>query len=58
MIEIAAAEFDEVGQMIEDAESLLGKYVWGVYDLLVLPPTFPYGGMDKSFPYEINVIAI
>jgi leukotriene-A4 hydrolase len=47
MIEIAAAEFDEVGKMIEDAERLLGKYVWGVYDLLVLPPTFPYGGMEN-----------
>ncbi len=25
-----------------------GAYVWGVYDILVLPPSFPYGGMEAS----------
>lgn len=33
--------------MLEDAQKVLGKYVWGRYDLLVLPPTFPYGGMEN-----------
>ncbi len=33
--------------MMKDAESLMGPYVWGVYDLLVLPPSFPYGGMEN-----------
>ena len=33
--------------MIKLAESLLGEYVWGRYDLLVLPPSFPYGGMEN-----------
>jgi leukotriene-A4 hydrolase len=33
--------------MIQAAESLVGPYVWGVYDLLVLPPSFPYGGMEN-----------
>lgn len=33
--------------MIEDAQKVLGKYVWGRYDLLVLPPSFPYGGMEN-----------
>ena len=33
--------------MIATAEKLLGPYVWGVYDLLVLPPSFPYGGMEN-----------
>ena len=28
-------------------ESLLGPYVWTRYDLLVLPPSFPYGGMEN-----------
>ena len=27
------------------AEEVAGEYVWGVYDLLLLPPSFPYGGM-------------
>ena len=33
--------------MIATAEALVGDYVWGVYDLLVLPPSFPYGGMEN-----------
>ena len=33
--------------MIKTAEDILGPYVWGVYDLLVLPPSFPYGGMEN-----------
>ena len=28
-------------------EKLFGEYVWGIYDLLVLPPSFPYGGMEN-----------
>ena len=47
MIERAAYEFTGVDQMLKDAEELMGKYVWGRYDLLVLPPTFPYGGMEN-----------
>jgi leukotriene-A4 hydrolase len=44
MIDRAAYEFAEVEKMLSDAEDLMGPYVWGRYDLLVLPPTFPYGG--------------
>ena len=33
--------------MLQTAEGLLGPYVWGHYDLLVLPPSFPYGGMEN-----------
>lgn len=33
--------------MLQAAETLLGPYVWGRYDLLVLPPSFPYGGMEN-----------
>ena len=33
--------------MMKDAENVMGKYVWGTYDLLVLPPSFPYGGMEN-----------
>ncbi|WAR26484.1 LKHA4-like protein, partial [Mya arenaria] len=33
--------------MLQAAESLLGPYVWGHYDLLLLPPSFPYGGMEN-----------
>lgn len=33
--------------MLKTAEGLAGPYVWGQYDILVLPPSFPYGGMEN-----------
>ena len=47
MIEKAAYEFAEIDKMLLTAESLMGPYVWGRYDLIVLPPSFPYGGMEN-----------
>ena len=47
MIDAAAWEFAENETKIIEAEKLLGPYLWGRYDLLVLPPTFPYGGMEN-----------
>jgi leukotriene-A4 hydrolase len=43
----AAYEFAETGQMIEVSEKLFGPYRWGRYDLLILPPSFPLGGMEN-----------
>ena len=33
--------------MLKTAEELCGPYVWGIYDILVLPPSFPFGGMEN-----------
>jgi len=46
-LQAAAAEFTEVEAMVEQAEALYGPYLWGRYDLLVLPPSFPFGGMEN-----------
>jgi aminopeptidase N len=46
-IEAAASEFVDVEPMIAAAEQLLGPYEWGRYDVLVLPPSFPFGGMEN-----------
>jgi aminopeptidase N len=46
-IEAAAWEFAENEIKMNEAEKLLGPYLWGRYDLLVLPPSFPYGGMEN-----------
>jgi aminopeptidase N len=43
----AAAEFADLEAMVTAAESLYGPYRWGRYDLLVLPPSFPFGGMEN-----------
>ncbi len=47
MIEKSAKEFEDTEKMIEAAEALYGPYRWGRYDLLVLPPSFPFGGMEN-----------
>ncbi|XP_069765239.1 leukotriene A-4 hydrolase isoform X3 [Narcine bancroftii] len=47
MVDAAAREFEETETMLKTAENLIGAYVWGQYDLLVLPPSFPYGGMEN-----------
>jgi aminopeptidase N len=43
----AAHEFEDTEKMIQTAEQLYGPYRWGRYDILVLPPSFPYGGMEN-----------
>ncbi len=43
----AIYEFGETEQMVQIAEELFGKYRWERYDLLVLPPSFPFGGMEN-----------
>ena len=47
MLDKAAAELADTEKMITAAESLYGAYQWGRYDLLVLPPSFPFGGMEN-----------
>eukprot|EP00047_Mylnosiga_fluctuans_P005133 m.238626 g.238626 ORF g.238626 m.238626 type:complete len:604 (-) comp13332_c0_seq1:98-1909(-) len=47
VVDKAHYEFGETETMLSTAESLLGPYVWERYDLLVLPPSFPYGGMEN-----------
>lgn len=46
-VDAAAAEFDDTEQMINATEALYGPYRWGRYDILVLPPSFPFGGMEN-----------
>lgn len=43
----AASEFADTPKMMATAEKLYGPYRWGRYDILVLPPSFPYGGMEN-----------
>jgi len=43
----AAWEFADTQAMLDAAESMYGAYQWGRYDLLILPPSFPYGGMEN-----------
>jgi leukotriene-A4 hydrolase len=43
----AAKEFEDLERMVQAAEKLSGPYAWNRYDVLVLPPSFPFGGMEN-----------
>jgi len=47
VVERARAEFEDTESMVQAAEKLFGAYRWGRYDVLVLPPAFPFGGMEN-----------
>ena len=47
MLDAAAAELSDTERMVTAAEKLFGPYRWGRYDMLVLPPSFPFGGMEN-----------
>lgn len=47
VLDKAAAEFSDTEKMMAAAEKLYGAYRWKRYDLLVLPPSFPFGGMEN-----------
>ena len=46
-IDAAARELADTEKMVTAAEKLYGPYRWGRYDVLVLPPSFPFGGMEN-----------
>jgi len=43
----AVEEFADTERMIEATEAMYGPYRWERYDLLILPPSFPFGGMEN-----------
>lgn len=47
VLDAAAREFAGAEEMIRVGEGLFGEYEWERFDLLVLPPSFPYGGMEN-----------
>ncbi|MES2136320.1 MAG: M1 family metallopeptidase [Pseudomonadota bacterium] len=46
-IDAAARELSDTEKMVAAAEKLFGPYRWGRYDVLVLPPSYPLGGMEN-----------
>ncbi|HYH80404.1 MAG TPA: M1 family metallopeptidase, partial [Longimicrobium sp.] len=47
VLDRAAYELAELEKFVDAAEALYGPYRWGRYDVLVLPPSFPFGGMEN-----------
>ncbi|MGC6486340.1 MAG: M1 family metallopeptidase [Planctomycetota bacterium] len=47
VVDAATAELDDLERMVLACEQLFGPYRWGRYDVLFLPPSFPFGGMEN-----------
>lgn len=47
VLQAASHEFAHLSDFLNVAESICGPYVWGRYDVIVLPPSFPFGGMEN-----------
>lgn len=47
MLSSCAAELEDMGKMVDIAEELYGPYQWDRFDVIVLPPSFPFGGMEN-----------
>lgn len=47
VLDAAALEFEDTESMLEVTEKTYGPYSWDRYDLLILPPSFPFGGMEN-----------
>ena len=47
MLDASTFEFASTQKMLETASEIYGPYQWGRYDLLILPPSFPFGGMEN-----------
>ena len=47
VLESATNEFADMGKMLDSTQELFGPYRWDRYDVLVLPPSFPFGGMEN-----------
>ena len=47
LLEASKEEFSQMEEMLVAAEELYGDYDWDRYDLIILPPSFPFGGMEN-----------
>ncbi len=58
IVDTAAWELADLEKMMDGAEQLYGSYRWDRYDVIVLPPSFPFGGMENPTAYICNAYYI
>ena len=46
-MEKVATELEDMGDLLDAVEAYMGPYIWGNYTIIVLPPSFPMGGMEN-----------
>lgn len=54
MIDAAVQEFEDLPAILDIAESYLTPYIWGVYSIFVMPPSFPWGGMEHINANQVS----
>ena len=47
MIDRCVNELKNLSLFLDEAEKYLTPYIWGTYAILILPPSFPFGGMEN-----------
>lgn len=47
MMQACASELEDLELLLDTTEAYLTPYIWGTYTILILPPSFPYGGMEN-----------
>lgn len=47
MMDACATELSGLEDLVNSVESYLTPYIWGTYSIVVLPPSFPFGGMEN-----------
>lgn len=47
VLDDAVKEFDDLEKILAAAEAICGPYEWKRFDVLVMPPSFPFGGMEN-----------
>lgn len=47
MLEASVYEFADTQTILETAKDMFGPYRWDRYDVLILPPSFPFGGIEN-----------
>mmetsp|Transcript_28965 Transcript_28965/g.27904 ORF Transcript_28965/g.27904 Transcript_28965/m.27904 type:complete len:346 (-) Transcript_28965:791-1828(-) len=58
VIDAAYAEYDELELYLDTVEDYLTPYIWDYYNILFLPPSFPYGGMENPLMTFYNPVLI
>jgi len=46
-MDLVASELEDMGDLLDAVEGYMGPYIWGNYTIIVLPPSFPMGGMEN-----------
>ena len=47
MMDKVATELADMGDLLDAVEAYAGPYIWGNYTIIILPPSFPMGGMEN-----------